>query len=530
MTSPLTFQQQVDRRRTFAIISHPDAGKTTITEKILWEGGVIREAGEVKGKSGTKKATSDWMTLEQQRGVSITSSVMQFEYRGLVINLLDTPGHKDFSEDTYRTLMAADCAAMLIDAAKGVEQQTRKLYEVCRLRKIPIFTFANKMDREGKEPLELIDDVENTLQIRCFPVTWPIGMGDRFRGLYHRLTHQLYLYERGRVEPEILQVSGWQDPVIQQKVERPEIYQKFIEDMELLEGALGPFEPEEFMSGQVSPMTFGSAKYTWGVDIFMELFAEHSPKPQIRHAQEGPIDPQDKHFSAFSFKVQANMDKKHRDRVAFFRICSGKFERGMKVRHIRLDRELRLSYANQFMARDRETVEEAYPGDILGVIDTGNMKIGDTITDGKLVHFDEIPRFSPEIFGRLGIKDPLKRKQLQKGVQQLAEEGMIQLFFDPVVGKQDPVIGVVGELQFDVLLHRLNEEYGLDAKLERLSYSVARWPVLESGERPKGGIKGGARMFEDEDENPVVLLEQEWDLNWLKKENPGMVFHISAQM
>jgi peptide chain release factor 3 len=529
MSSGLSFQAEVARRRTFAIISHPDAGKTTITEKILWEGGVIREAGEVKGKAGKKKATSDWMTLEQERGVSITSSVMQFEYRDLVINLLDTPGHKDFSEDTYRTLMAADSAAMLIDAAKGVEKQTRKLYEVCRLRNIPIFTFANKMDREGKEPLELIDDVENTLQIRCFPVTWPIGIGDRFQGLFHRLKNQLYLYERGRVEPEIVSVTGWADPVIEQKITRPEVFEKFVEDMELLEGALGPFSPEEFMSGQLSPMTFGSAKYTWGVDIFMDLFADYSPGPQIRAAREGDVDPKDTRFSAFSFKVQANMDKKHRDRVAFFRICSGKFERGMKVRHIRLDRELRLSYANQFMAGDRETVEEAYPGDILGVIDTGNMKIGDTITDGKLLHFDEIPRFSPEIFGRLNIKDPLKRKQLQKGVQQLAEEGMIQLFFDPVIGKQDPVIGVVGELQFDVLLHRLNEEYNLEAKLERASYSVARWPMTAEGVRPKEGIKGGSRMFMDEDENPVVLLDQEWDLNWLIKENPGMVFHISAR-
>ncbi len=529
MNHTLTFSQQVDRRRTFAIISHPDAGKTTITEKILWQGGVIREAGEVKGKSGTKKAMSDWMSLEQERGVSITSSVMQFEFEGLVVNLLDTPGHKDFGEDTYRTLIAADSAAMLIDAAKGVEKQTRKLYEVCQMRNIPIFTFANKMDREGKDPLALIDDVESTLKIKCYPVTWPIGMGDRFQGLYHRLKNQVYLFERGRVEPEIKDVSNWEDSAIQPFL-REDNYEKFMEEMELLEIAIGPFEQQEFLAGKVSPMTFGSAKYNWGVDLFMDLFAEHSPRPQVRQAEEGEVDPKDKKFSAFAFKVQANMDKRHRDRVAFFRICSGKFERGMKVKHMRLGRDIRLSYANQFMAGDRETVEEAYPGDILGVIDTGNIKIGDTITDGKSLHFDAIPRFSPEIFGRLSIKDPLKRKQLQKGVQQLAEEGTIQLFYDPVVGKQDPVVGVVGELQFDVLLHRLNEEYKLDAKLERMSFSVARWPITEEGERPKGAINGNARIFIDEDENPVVLLEQEWDLNWLQRENPGMQFNITASL
>lgn len=522
-------EQQARRRRTFAIISHPDAGKTTITEKILWQGGVIREAGEVKGKAGSKKATSDWMSMEQERGVSITSSVMQFEYKELVVNLLDTPGHKDFGEDTYRTLVAADSAAMLIDAAKGVEKQTRKLYEVCQMRQIPIFTFANKMDREGKDPLELIDDVENTLKIKCYPVTWPIGMGDRFQGIYHRLKNQVYLFEKGRVEPEIREVSGWDDVKLKSLV-RPDNYEKFIEEMELLEIAIGEFDQEEFLSGLVSPMTFGSAKFNWGVDIFMELFALHSPGPQNRESSVGMVDPFDKSFSAFAFKVQANMDKKHRDRVAFFRICSGQFKRGMKVKHQRLGRDIRLSYANQFMAGDRETVDEAFPGDILGVIDTGNIKIGDTITDGKNLKFDAIPRFSPEIFGRLTIKDPLKRKQLQKGVQQLAEEGTVQLFFDPLVGMQDPILGVVGELQFEVLLHRLNEEYKLQAKLERLPYSVARWPVLENGERPSGGIEGGARIFQDESENPVVLLEQEWDLNWLMKENPGLIFKISASL
>jgi peptide chain release factor 3 len=522
----MTYEEEALRRRTFAIISHPDAGKTTITEKILWLGRVIREVGEVHGKSGTKKATSDWMTLEQQRGVSITSSVMQFDFHGLRVNLLDTPGHKDFSEDTYRTLIAADSAAMLIDAAKGVENQTRKLYEVCRLRRIPIFTFANKMDREGKDPLALIDDVESTHGIKCYPVTWPIGIGDRFKGLYHRLRKELLLYEKGRVEAEVVKVEGWNDPKIKERV-GDEFFDRLQEEMELLEVAIGDFDQQEFIDGKVSPMTFGSAKQNWGVDIFLELFAEYAPPPGPRNSTIGSINPLDKKFSGFVFKIQANMDKNHRDRVAFLRICSGQFERGMKVHHTRLDRELRLAYANTFMARERETVDAAYPGDIVGLIDTGYFQIGDAITSGKALMFDPIPRFSPEIFGRLSIKDPLKRKTLAKGVQQLAEEGTIQLLYDPLYGKQDPIVGVVGELQFDVLLFRLNEEYQLEVRLDRLPYTTARWPVNADGKAPTS-IKGGSKLFMDEAERPVVLLEKEWDLNWLKKENPDLEFRITA--
>lgn len=524
----MTFEEEVRRRRTFAIISHPDAGKTTITEKILWLGGVIREAGEVHGKAGTKKATSDWMTLEQQRGVSITSSVMQFDYKGLRVNLLDTPGHKDFGEDTYRTLIAADCAAMLIDAGKGVETQTRKLFEVCKLRRTPIFTFANKMDREGKDPLALIDDVETTLGIKCYPVTWPIGIGDRFRGLFHRLRSELLLYERGRVEAEVVPVSGWKDLKIQERVGE-ELFKQLQEEMELLEVAIGDFEPEEFLNGQVTPMTFGSAKHNWGVDLFLELFADKSPPPIARHSTIGMVQPTDKNFSGFIFKIQANMDKKHRDRVAFMRICSGQFERGMKIHHVRLDRELRLSYANQFLARERETVDNAFPGDIVGIIDTGYFQIGDTIVNGKVLQFDPIPRFSPEIFGRLSIKDPLKRKTLQKGVQQLAEEGMIQLLYDPLVGKQDPIVGVVGELQFDVLLFRLNDEYQLEARLDRLPFTTARWPYTKDGQPVKEAVRGGSKLYLDEDDRPVVLLEKEWDLNWLKKENPDIEFRMTQR-
>lgn len=523
----MSFETEVARRRTFAIISHPDAGKTTITEKILWLGGVIREAGAVHGKAGTKAATSDWMKMEQERGVSITSSVMQFDFKGLRVNLLDTPGHKDFGEDTYRTLIAADSAAMLIDAAKGVEAQTRKLYEVCRMRRIPIFTFANKMDREGKDPLALIDDVESTLGIKCYPVTWPLGMGDRFKGLYHRLRKEMLLYERGRVEAEVVKVSGWSDPKIEERI-GSEFFNQLQEEMELLEVAIGDFNQQEFLDGQVSPMTFGSAKNNWGVDIFLELFADYSPSPGNRNTTAGAVSPVDKNFSGFVFKIQANMDRKHRDRVAFIRICSGQFERGMKVYLPRVDREIRLAYANQFLARERETVDEAYAGDIVGIIDTGYFQIGDALTVGKKLQFDPIPRFSPEIFGRLAIKDPLKRKTLQKGVQQLAEEGTIQLLYDAAIGKQDPIVGVVGELQFDVLLFRLNDEYQLDVRLDRLPYTAARWPVTKAGTPPTAPIQGGARIFYDDRERPVILLEKEWDLNWLKKENPELEFRITG--
>ena len=524
----LDLKKEISRRRTFAIISHPDAGKTTITEKILYLGGAIREAGEVKGKKGTKAATSDWMTMERERGVSITSSVMQFDFHGLRINLLDTPGHKDFGEDTYRTLMAADSAAMLIDAAKGVELQTRKLFEVCRMRQIPIFTFANKMDREGKDPLELIDDVENTLGIKCYPVTWPIGMGGEFKGLYHRLQKKVYYFERGREEPEVEDVSGWDDERLRTRVgER--LFGKFQEDMELLELALGPFDKEEFMAGQVSPMTFGSAKYTWGVDLFLELFAEQAPPPLARQTVQGKnVDPYSESFSGFVFKIQANMDRKHRDRVAFVRICSGRFERGMKVKHARLNKEIRLAYANQFMAQDRETVDEAYSGDIVGVNDSGHFQIGDSISEGRALEFMPMPRFSPEVFGKLNIKDPLKRKALQRALQQLSEEGMVQLFYDPFFGKQDPILGVVGELQFDVLMFRLNDEYGLDVKLERQPFSVARWPVKKNGESVGSSIQGGTKLYMDHVERPVVLLAKEWDLNWLHKENPELDFKITG--
>ncbi|CAN5516022.1 peptide chain release factor 3 [soil metagenome] len=520
--------REILRRRTFAIISHPDAGKTTLTEKLLFNGGVIHEAGEVKGKSGTKAATSDWMALEQQRGISITSSVMQFDYKGLRVNLLDTPGHKDFSEDTYRTLVAADSAVMLIDVAKGVEERTKKLYEVCRYRNIPIFTFINKVDREGKAPLELIDEIETTLKMACWPVTWPVGVGGLFFGIYHRLRKVIYPYEGRDNDQDTtpIPVPSFDDPSLDARI-RPDVLAAFREEIELVDGTLGEFNHQAFLDGKMSPTTFGSAKQDFGVNLFLDLFKDWAPGPAPRKTKSDLIvKPLDPAFTGFVFKMQANMDRKHRDRVAFIRICSGKFERGMKVHHMRLDREVRLAFSSQFVAQDRETVDEAYAGDIVGVNDTGLFQIGDSITTGRKVVFEDIPKFPPELFARLSVSDAMKRQKLQKGVKQLSEEGAIQLFIDPHVGAQDPIIGVVGELQFEVLVYRLEDEYGLDVKLVRTPFKVARWPKDKDG-KPTADIKGNLQVFRDMSDNPVVLLEQEWDLNWAKKENPGIDFASS---
>jgi peptide chain release factor 3 len=519
-----SFEQEILRRRTFAIISHPDAGKTTLTEKLIYHGGVIHEAGEVKGKSGTKAATSDWMALEQQRGISITSSVIQFDYKGLRVNLLDTPGHKDFSEDTYRTLVAADSAVMLIDVAKGVEERTKKLYEVCRYRNIPIFTFVNKCDREGKVPLELIDEIEQTLQMNCYPMTMPIGLGGLFHGIYHRANKEIHLYHPKHEEKpiEIIPVSGLNDPKWKELIS-PHVISQALEEIELVDGTQGEFSHEDFLAGKISPLTWGSAKQNFAVDTFLDIFTQHAPGPAPRPTKDGVIQPLDKTFTGFVFKIQANMDRRHRDRVAFIRICSGQFERGMKVNHVRLGRELRLSHSNQFVAQERETVDVAYAGDIVGVNDNGNFQIGDAITTGKTVNFLDIPKFAPELFAKLSVSDAMKRQKLQKGLKQISEEGAVQLFIDPVIGAQDPIIGVVGELQFEVLIYRLQDEYGLDVRLNRLPYSVARWPRDIEGKSVEE-LKGNFTIYRDLNNTPVILLEKEWDLNWAKKENPDIDF------
>ncbi len=524
---------EIKRRRTFAIISHPDAGKTTLTEKLLYHGGVIHETGEVKGKSGTKAVTSDWMELERQKGISITSSVMTFDYEKLRVNLLDTPGHKDFSEDTYRVLMAVDSACMLIDVAKGVEDRTKKLYEVCRLRHIPIFTYINKLDREGKAPLDLIDEVETTLKMSCYPVTWPIGIGQRFKGIYNRLTKEVILYDQRREGDEItvIPVESYKDDSWKDKVGE-EIFNQVQEELDLIEGVLPPFDVEKFLKGEISPVTFGSAKQNFGVDIFLKFFTQFAPGPQPRHTQAmknqpaADMDPLDANFSGFVFKIQANMDRRHRDRIAFVRICSGRFERGMKVKHSRHDKEIRLSYSSQMVANEKATVDEAFAGDIVGVADTGNFAIGDSISGDKLVKFEDIPKFAPELFARMSVGDAMKRRKMQEALTHLSEEGAIQLFIDPLIGAQDPIIGVVGELQFEVLVHRMQDEYNLEVRLNRLPFTVARWPRTAEG-KPLNQLKGNFTIYRDMIDMPVILLNQEWDLNWAKKENPDVDFATS---
>jgi peptide chain release factor 3 len=520
-------QEQIKKRRTFAIISHPDAGKTTITEKLIYHGGVIRETGEVKGKKGTKAATSDWMTMEQERGISITSSVINFDYNNLRINLLDTPGHKDFSEDTYRTLVAADTALMLIDVAKGVEDRTKKLYEVCNYRKIPIFTFINKCDREGKVPLELIDEIETTLKMKCYPVNWPLGVGELFKGVYDRLAKKVYLYKKSsarddEIEYEVVPISDFKDPRWKEWLHR-DIYESVLEEIQLIDADSDEFNINDFNAGKISPAFFGSAKMNFGVDLFLDYFTRWAPQPGPHKTKDGRIvDPFDDYFSGFIFKIQANMDRKHRDRIAFMRICSGEFQRGMKVQHHRLDRELRLSHSNQFTAQDRETVDSAYAGDIIGVSDSGNFQIGDSVSTTKSLFFEDIPKFSPEMFSKMTVTDALKRQKLQKGLKELSEEGAIQLFFDPIVGMQDPLIGVVGELQFEVLKYRLEDEYNLETKMQRMTHTVARWPRKD--DKPCADIKGVNVVYRDMNDQPVILVDNEWDMKWLEKENPGVVF------
>ncbi len=521
-------QKEILRRRTFAIISHPDAGKTTLTEKLLYHGGVIHETGEVKGKQGTKAVTSDWMELERQKGISITSSVMTFDYQDLRVNLLDTPGHKDFSEDTYRVLMAVDSACMLIDVAKGVEERTKKLYEVCRFRRVPIFTFVNKLDREGKSPLMLIDEIEKTLGMQCYPVTWPLGIGSRFRGIYNRITQELMFYDQRREgdEVKILPYKGLQDSSLDEYLDS-ESAQQVREELDLIESALPPFSVESFLSGEISPVTFGSAKQNFGVNTFLDFFCKYAPAPQARLTKTNEeINPISSQFSGFVFKIQANMDRRHRDRVAFMRICSGRFERGMRVKNMRTNKDIRLNYSNQFIAAERATVDEAFCGDIVGVNDTGNFAIGDSVNESGKFEFEDIPRFAPELFARLSVRDALKRQKLQEALLHLSEEGAIQIFTDPFVGMQDPIIGAVGELQFEVLIHRLEDEYNLEVKLNRLSFGVARWPRTKKGEAVTQ-LKGNFSLFRDRADQPVLLLNQEWDLNWAQRENPDIEFHSS---
>jgi len=464
---------EFERRRTFAIISHPDAGKTTITEKLLLFGGAIQLAGTVKGRKASRHATSDWMAMEKERGISVTSSVMQFPYQGRIVNLLDTPGHEDFSEDTYRVLTAVDSALMVIDVAKGVEARTIKLMEVCRLRDTPIMTFINKLDREGREPLELLDEVESVLKIRCAPITWPIGMGKRFKGIYHLAKDTVYLYGPSLPtrEQTIEEIVGIDNPKLDELI--GDQADELRMEIELVQGAADAFDHEAYLRGEQTPVYFGSAMNNFGVQSLLDDFVEIAPSPQPRATTARVVEPSEEKFSGFVFKIQANMDPQHRDRIAFFRICSGRFSRGMKVKHVRLDRDIKIPDALTFMASDRERLEEAYPGDIIGIHNHGTIRIGDTFTEGERLAFTGIPNFAPELFRRAQLRDPLKSKQLVKGLSQLCEEGATQLY-RPLTNN-DLILGAVGVLQFDVVAERLKVEYNVDCRFEAVNVNTARW-------------------------------------------------------
>jgi peptide chain release factor 3 len=461
------------RRRTFAIISHPDAGKTTLTEKLLLFGGAIQMAGSVKGRKAARHATSDWMALEKERGISVTSSVMQFPYEGRIVNLLDTPGHADFGEDTYRVLTAVDSALMVIDCAKGVEERTIKLMEVCRLRDTPIMTFINKLDREGRSPIELLDEVESVLKIQCAPVTWPIGMGSRLKGVYHLVDDEVHLFEPGRnftrQDSTILKLD---DPALRTRIGE-DAWKELQDELELVKGASHPFDPAEYLAGRQTPVFFGSAVNNFGVQLLLDFFVHNAPPPKARATTSRTIEPSNESLTGFVFKIQANMDPQHRDRVAFMRICSGHFESGMKALHVRLGKEVKLANALTFMASDREIVDKAWPGDVIGLHNHGTISIGDTFTEGEVLSFTGIPNFAPELFRRARLRDPLKMKQLTKGLAQLSEEGATQ-FFRPLMSN-DLVLGAVGVLQFDVVAYRLKDEYGVECVFEQVNVATARW-------------------------------------------------------
>ncbi len=517
-----TLKEEISRRRTFAIISHPDAGKTTLTEKFLLYGGAIAQAGEVKGKRA-RAATSDWMEIEKQRGISVTSSVMQFQHDGYCINILDTPGHQDFSEDTYRTLMAADSAVMVIDGAKGVEPQTRKLFKVCALRHIPVFTFINKMDRETRDPLELCEEVERELGIDTYPVNWPIGCGKEFFGVYDREKKcVLHFADAGHARKAGVTKVDLYDPALSEMLGKTRC-ETLIEEVELL-GAGREFDLAAVQNGTLSPVFFGSALTNFGVEPFLEHFLQMTTAPLCRVSDEGEVDVFSPDFSAFVFKIQANMNKAHRDRLAFMRICSGKFERDAEYYHVQGGKKMRLSQPQTMMAAEREIVDEAFAGDIIGVFDPGIFSIGDTISvPGKKFRYSGIPTFEPEHFKMVSPKDTMKRKQFIKGIEQIAQEGAIQIFKIPDSGFEDVVVGVVGTLQFDVFEYRMKNEYGVDLRMEGLPYEHLRLIAECPGDYKDLLLCTGARVLEDFKDRLLIAFEGEWSVGFLTKHNPGLV-------
>ena len=520
--------REVARRRTFAIISHPDAGKTTLTEKLLLYAGAIELAGAVRGRKTRRHATSDWMEMEQQRGISITAAALEFEMNGHHVTLLDTPGHQDFSEDTYRTLLAVDSVVMVIDAAKGIEAQTLKLFDVCRKRRIPVLTFVNKLDQPSRDPFELMDEIERVLGIAAAPLNWPLGDGDRFRGVYDLAARELLLYERqgGGARTAPVAVTDPGDPLVA-RIVGAERQQELVEAVDIISGAGTKFDLAEYREGRQTPVFFGSALHDFGVEPFLNALLALAPSPGPRPTDEGMIDPVSPHFSGFVFKIQANMNPRHRDRVAFFRICSGRLTKDMLAEHERLGVTLRLSRVYRFFGRDRETIPEAYPGDVVGLVNPGQLAIGDTLYAGRPVRFPPIPQFPPERFATLRPTDA-RHKKFDEAVRQLAEEGLLQMFI-PTVGPRHPVVGVVGALQFDVIAARMSSEYGIACDVDVVSYTAARWPVRIREDGPPLKLPySGVMAVVDRHQRDVLLFDSAWTLRYCADENPGFKFEDSA--
>jgi len=518
---------EIARRRTFAIISHPDAGKTTLTEKLLLYGGAIHAAGSVKSRRAARHATSDWLDMEQERGISITASVLHFDYRGFRINLLDTPGHQDFSEDTYRALTAADSAIMLLDNRKGVETQTEKLFSVCKRRRLPIFTFVNKCDRVGEDPLGLLDDVETELGIRCFVATWPVRVEGRLVGVYDRENQQVIMYtkadDHGQTRPEA-RTLPLDHPDLEKTLGTDGVA-RLQEEIELIEVAGAPMDFEGVATGEATPVYFGSALTNYGVDVFLERFLASAPPPTARESTHGPIDPAKHPFSGLVFKVQANMDLRHRDRIAFVRICSGRFEAGEEATVARTGKTLRLAQPQEFMARERTHSEDAVAGDVVGLHDRGSLRVGDTVAVGEHIEYPGVPRFSPELFAQVRMEDALRRKHLDRGLRHLAEEGTILLLFAPSITGPVPIVGAVGRLQFDVLIDRLKREYNVDIRLDPLPFHCARWVTGPSSTIDKVASLYGRRQVEDADGTPLILFDTEWALKRTVEQEKDLVFH-----
>ena len=520
-----TLEKEIKRRRTFAIISHPDAGKTTLTEKFLLYGGAIQLAGAVKGKKSARHATSDWMEIEKQRGISVTSSVMQFEYDDFCINILDTPGHQDFSEDTYRTLMAADSAVMVIDASKGVEAQTRKLFKVCVMRGIPIFTFINKMDRDAQSPFDLMEEIERELGIQTYPINWPIGSGKEFKGVYDRNNKHILKFtsseKGGQKEAEVLEVS-LEDAELEDLLTAT-LAQTLKDDVELLDGASYDFDLQAVQDGKLSPVFFGSALTNFGIETFLNNFLDMTPPPLARESEGKEISPFSENFSGFIFKIQANMNKAHRDRLAFLRICSGEYNRGMEVYHVQAERKIKMAQSTQMMAQERETVDVAYAGDIIGLFDPGIFAIGDTLcSPEKKVKFGAIPTFAPEHFAKVTQKDTMKRKQFVKGVEQIAQEGAIQIFRQLHGGMEEIMVGAVGVLQFEVLEYRLKNEYGVDIRLEKQPHGHIRWIKSKEVIPEKLTLTSDTKIVQDMKGVPLLLFVNEWSIRWVLEHNDGL--------